>query len=735
MKEEPRLDPICGLWIAPNGTAHICHAKGDARYDVECQFKPFVWSAAAVDDDICDCVKIPLDGPDGAPLDTVLSFYDPDALNRYLKKRDKTLPFYRISSLENQFLLASGLRMFGDMRFDSIRRLQLDIETHSEGSFSNPVKHGDRIIAIGLASDGGYEKLIELKEFSDEAERELLETFCKELVKFDPDIIEGHNIFKFDLDYIARRAAMLGAELKIGRFGAKPSFRKSRIKIAERLFDYTRCDIPGRTVADTLILVQLFDIAAREMPSYSLKEAAIHFGISDPETRTYISGGDIKNIFVSDRKRFRAYLSDDLRETRELAKIMLPAYVAHVHNFALTLQECLLRGNGVKVEQIFLEKYYRAKAKLPEVPPSHFFEGAISESYATGVFKNVLHYDVASLYPSIMLYIGKCPRGDYLQTFLDVLKELREYRLKYKMLARTAKDPAEKREYTARQNSFKILINSFYGYLGLDTARFGDSDLAEEITAKGREILSNLIARFDELGVKILEADTDGIYISAKEYFKRPESLLEKVSDVLPAGIDLEFDGAYPAMLCYKAKNYALIEDGELRLKGSALRSRAMEPYLKGISNAIIEIELGLSKADLSALLLEEKRKIESGEYEIRELAKNEFISMSPAVYKSTVVDSAGKGRRAAMEAALLMEPQPKAGDRVRFYITKSADGKKSADWTRARPLELYDPLIAPYDAEYYVKKLKDICERFSDILKDFNFPDDKPVQGELFDF
>ncbi len=736
MDRQPKTQPICGLWVSPQAKTHVAHADGEGRLEASSDFHPFVWTSAAADTDAYGCKRIPLDGPAGAPLDCVVRFADAKNYESFSKNRDRNLPFLRLSSLENQFLMRNGQRMFEGVKFENIRRMQLDIETHSEVGFPNPSKRSDRIIAIGLSSDG-FEKLIEIEELTDEAEKKLLEKFCKELVKFDPDVIEGHNIFDFDLQYIAKRCSMLKCEFKIGRFGAPPSFRKSRIKIAERTLDYVRCDIPGRTVADTLLLVQLYDISRREMPSYSLKAAALHFGISKSGERTYIKGDEIKDIFVSDRKKFRAYLSDDLRETRELAAVLLPTYVAQVQNFPMTLQECMLRGTGMKVEYVFLEKYFHAKAKLPEIPPSHVFSGAISESYETGVFKRVLHYDVASLYPSIMMHIGKCPQADYLKVFLDVLKELREYRLKYKLLAKTAHSAEEKREYDARQNSFKILINSFYGYLGLATARFGDSDLAEEITAMGREILTALMDKFRALKCKVLEADTDGIYLSAEDYFDNPEALLEKVREVLPAGIELEFDGAYEAMLCYKAKNYALIEDGELRLKGSALRNRGTEPYLARISNAIIEIELGLSKESLAELILSEKAKIESGKYDVRELAKSEYLAQSPSAYEAAVAQT-GKGRRAALEAALMLKPQPKAGEKVSFYIIKGE--KKQRDWQRARPAELYDPENFPYDAEYYVEKLKDICERFESVTGGFKFPESAAKengggQGELFDF
>ena len=55
------------------------------------------------------------------------------------------------------------------------------------------------------------------------------------------------------------------------------------------MIDFTRMDIFGRHVVDTLFLLQYYDVTAREMESYGLKAAAQHFGLAE-EGRTYIEG-------------------------------------------------------------------------------------------------------------------------------------------------------------------------------------------------------------------------------------------------------------------------------------------------------------------------------------------------------------------------------------------------------------------------------------------------------------
>lgn len=704
-------DSICGLYAGRDGTVALCLGGADgSRRTLSTTFEPFLWTCA--DSDAADFggTLRPLSGPETAPLNRLAAFHSPDAIEAFLSKRNKSIPVQTVRGLENQYLISNGARMFANMPFGKIRRLQLDIEVYAERGFPRAEIDADRIIAVGLSGIGG-EKILEISDMDADSERDLLERLQKEIIKRDPDIIEGHNIFKFDLQYIRRRCSKVGAAMDWGRFGAPVKFRQSRLNFAERAVSYTRCDIPGRTVIDTFHLVQLYDIGAREMESYSLKYAAVYFGISDETERTYIRGDAIKDAFFNDRKTFRAYLSDDLRETAGLSEKLLPTYVAQVGNFPLTLQDCVLRGTGVKVESILLEKYLCAQAALPIPTEGEYFEGALSKSYRTGLFRKVLHYDVASLYPSLLLHIGRCPKNDYLETFLEALSKLRSMRLEYKRLARQCKVFELQKEYEARQQSFKILINSFYGYLGLNGAVFADTGLADEVTRTGRELLTKLMDAFSEAGCEVLEADTDGIYVAGGKYFEFPEKLLEKISAILPYGIDLEFDGAYDSMLCYKAKNYALLEGDKIVLKGSAFRSRSTEPFLRSLTRKLIECLLKANPEPISKKIDLIRKAISDGSAPVSELAKCEFIGKSCSQYENEIK----KGecpRRAAMEAALAMNPRPEVGDRVCYYI--SAAPPKTPDWKRAKPLE--EGGKTPYDPGYYLSKLDDWQKRFSDI-------------------
>jgi DNA polymerase I len=147
----------------------------------------------------------------------------------------------------------------------------------------------------------------------------------------------------------------------------------------------------------------------------------------------------------------------------------------------------------------------------------------------------------------------------------------------------------------------------------------------------------------------------------------------------------LEHDGTYDAMFCYKAKNYALAVGGEITLRGSALRSRGIEPFLKRLGDQLIAYLLGVSPVSPATEIDRLRRQIASGTHPVADLAKAEALSQNPEAYQQWVAGG-GKPRRAAAEVALQMNPRPRMGERVTYYIGPKGKGQ-TADWQRARPL------------------------------------------------
>ena len=723
---------LCGLWVDRDGNVHRSIRDSENRH-VESNepLQPFAWLSGPPSEELATGAEIiELEG--GGAFRWLAKLKDLSTYTPFAKLARDEVAVDTVRPLESQYLLETRQRLFADVSFNELRRCQLDIETGSStGSFSDATNPEDRVLAIGLRF-GDQDRTLVLEEMTDAAEKAMLMRLNEILAEEDPDTIEGHNIYKFDFNYLRLRAKRFRVPCRWGRFGAPATFRRSRLKVAERWIDFPRCDLPGRTVVDTYLLVQLYDITTRELTAFGLKDVAIHFGITsaDGGDRTYLAGNKIHEAYEQDRAAFSAYLADDLRETKGIADRLLPTYFEQVRTFPITLQEATLRGTTGKIDLLFLEHYYHAKRATPSPPEVTPFEGGYTKSFQEGVFKNVLHFDVASLYPSLLLNIGRNPKNDPLGVFIPLLKQLRDYRLHYKQLAKSGDSTEVRAEASARQASFKILINSFYGYLGFSGARFGDGELAAEVTRRGRELLQELIEELDKQGATILEADTDGIYLSTEEYYDKPEELLAKAAAILPKGIELEYDGRFPSMFCYKAKNYALYDGEKIILKGSALRSRGKEPYLKRLSDSLISHLLGMGGESPSEIVVHYREQIETGTVPIEELAKTETLNQNPEAYESLIAGG-GKPRRASAEVALMMTPRPRMGDRITYYILPKQKGQTS-DWQRARPVGEFNAATAPYDPKYYLKKLEDWVKRYEPFLDTAKLtPPD--AQGSLF--
>ena len=711
------MDTLCGVWVSEEGEVHLAVATPLGGREVRKEgLRPFAWLAQEPAGSLPPGITVErLTGEAAFPF--LVQTESLDAYERWLAfAKENALTVDAIRPLESQYLLRTRNRLFDDLPYGQLRRCQLDIETGStDGSFSDATRADDRVLAIGLQC-GSTSRTLVLDELTDAAERAMLERLNVVFAQEDPDVVEGHNLFKFDLDYLRLRCRRFKVPCDWGRFGQKATWRSSRLKVAERWIDFPRCDLPGRSVVDTLLLVHLYDIGARDLTSFGLKEVAIAFGVTSEDaeekgSRTYIDGGSIQNAYLHERERFLAYLADDLRETRGIADRLLPTYFEQTKTFPILLQESMLRGTTSKIDLLFLEEYYHARQSCPVPPEVQPFEGGYTRSFQEGVFRHVLHFDVASLYPSLLLAIGRNPVSDTLGTFIPLLTRLRAYRLRFKLLARSAPTEAERAEANARQANFKILVNSFYGYLGFSGARFGDGELAAEVTRRGRELLQTLIAEFQKHDCTILEADTDGIYLSSERYYSAPDALLGEITPILPAGIELEYDGKYEAMFCYKAKNYALRDGDTVTLRGSALRSRGIEPFLKDLTDRMIRFLVGLAPTSPVAAVSELRQRILARAVPVATLAKTENLSQSVDAYERFVAGG-GKPRRASAEAALQLTPRPRMGDRVSYYIAQKQKGKQS-DWQRARPVALFDPQQAPYDSDYYLKKLDDWLERY----------------------
>src|SRR5262249_6272145 len=327
---------------------------------------------------------------------------------------------------------------------------------------------------------------------------------------------------------------------------------------------------------------------------------------------------------------------------------------------------------------LFLREYFRQRHSIPELPMVRAFEGGYTDIFFTGVAHNVWHCDVASLYPSIMLKFDCFPVTDQLQIFRHLLTDLRTFRLEAKAEMRAEKDSGKQHHLQALQNTFKILLNSFYGYLGFAQGHFADFDAAARVTQVGRDLLKQMIDWLGAQGAKVIEVDTDGIYFvppscvaanaspartvpakkdeaagmaaaTADEIKKLQRGLAKE----LPAGIEIEFDEQFEAMFSYKAKNYALLtKDGDVVIKGGALKSRGLEKFQRVFLEEMIKLIMEAKPEAIADLRNQFEQKIRNREWKIDMLMKTDTLQDSLDKYRAKIAGSA-RNRAAAYELAL----------------------------------------------------------------------------------
>ena len=626
-------------------------------------------------------------------------------------------PYLYLNDPTHQYLLLSGRTHFLGLAFGDLRRLQIDIETYCQPGFEfpNPARDSDRITAIALCDSTGWERLISGKEFD---EAEMLRETVREIRARDPDVIEGHNLFRFDLEYIEARARRHGVKLSLGRDGSPLRGHASRMQIAERTITYHKYEIFGRHIVDTWILAQHYDVSARELAGYGLKEIARHFGVAAAQ-RTYIPGDRTSWYFDHDPDTLFRYALDDVRETRAIAELLSPSYFVEAQIFPYSYQNVALRGNATKIDSLFLREYLHRRRSIPRPDAGREVVGGFTDMEVQGVAGHILHCDVTSLYPSIMLVYDYFPKKDELGIFPGLLRDLRDFRIKAKELARQAQSKEARIYFSALQSTFKILINSFYGYLGFSMGHFNDYEAANQVTAKGRDLIQSAVAWLKQRGATVIEVDTDGIYLVPPQEVKAEadeDRLIEELAATLPRGIDLELDGRYPAMFSYKMKNYALLDQkGRLLIKGSGLRSRGLELFQRQWMEEMLKLLLKGEKEKIPALYQRYLEDLDQHRMDVSMLMKTETLQDSLENYQMKI-RAKKRNAAAAYEIALRSERPYQAGDQISYYVT--GKGTKVKINENCKLASQWDPQSPDENVEHYKEKLRELYEKFRPFIE-----------------
>jgi DNA polymerase, archaea type len=737
---------IVAIELGETGTVKVYRREEDGSTvaDVE-PFHPFVWCDSDVVDLGIETERLEGDLKYGW-LITVDSWKELIALRNGLKKASRD--FFAFNDPVQHYLTATGRTLFKELPFEELKRMQLEVlsledavaGTGDPGAGVSDPGYNNHIMSIALSDNTGWEELIIVDPASvEESEHAALKRLTALIKERDPDVIEGHNLFRFDLPYLVSRAKKAKTKLDWGRSGGFLRSRPSRLQIAEKTIDYPKFTIDGRHFVDTFLLAQFYDVGMRSLVGFERTDVARHFALCDSEEISALTGKELQRAYMDNDEGFRRRALCGVRETRALSDLLSPSYFIQAQIFPYNYQDVIVRGNATRINALFLREYFRQRHSIPEMPMARAFEGGYTDVFFTGVAHGVWHCDIASLYPSIMLQFDCFPATDQLQIFRHLLTDLRTFRLETKANMRAEKDAAKQHHLQALQNTFKILLNSFYGYLGFAQGHFADFDAAARVTQIGRDLLKKMIDWLNAQGAKVIEVDTDGIYfVPPSSVAAQPalsdsrtgvspakgnaadtaastggeiDELRDGLAQELPPGIEVEFDEQFNAMFSYKAKNYALLtKDGDVIIKGGALKSRGLEKFQRVFLEEMIKLIMEGKPEAITDLRNEFEKKIRNREWKIDMLIKTDTLQDSLDKYRAKIAGSA-RNRAAAYELALASGRNYKPGDQVSYYI--KATPKKVPAYEAAKPASEFDPENRDENVDYYVAKLDELVKKF----------------------
>ena len=486
-----------------------------------------------------------------------------------------------------------------------------------------------------------------------ETEKEMLLAFKEYLNKQDIDIITGWNIFGFDLEYIYKRAAMVGCGLDfydLGKLKDSECHLVSKKLSSSALGDnfLKLLPMPGRFIFDMFHEVK----KGYKLDSYKLNEVS----------KLYL--GDQK-IDMAPKEMFARYLEGDPVKLREVAEYcvkdtLLPHRLIKKLCTLLNLLEMakatwvpiaflVERGQQIKVFSQLSKKARELGYMVPTIKygaiPEEPYEGAtVLEAQKGAYYTPITALDFEALYPSIMMahnlcystYVmnekdyGNVPGVEY-ETFKvgektykfaqgvpsllpAILLELKQFRKKAKkdMAAATG---SMKEVYNGKQLAYKISMNSVYGFTGAGKGILPCVPIASTTTCRGRGMIEEtknyVEANFP--GAKVRYGDTDSVMVEfdvgdrkgkeAIEYsWELGERAAEECSALFKKPNNLELEKVYWPYFLYSKKRYAAklwtkAKDGNMNMdyidvKGLQLVRRDNTPHVREVCKELLDVVL-----------------------------------------------------------------------------------------------------------------------------------------------
>jgi len=396
--------------------------------------------------------------------------------------RAKKVDFFTINNPAESAMVRDGMTFFKGLHPTDVSILSFDLETTA---LDPKAKDAEVLLISNTFRKQGkiVRKLFAVDDYDSDCC--MIESWCEWVREINPTLLCGHNVYGFDFPYLERR----GGGLWLGRDGSKVKFNSYPSKFRKdgsQVYEYNKINIHGRQIIDTFFLSIKWDIG-RKMVTYRLKDLVKQLGL-EKEKRTFYDASTIKDNWNNpiEREKIKKYCMDDADDSLAIYDHMSNVFFYLSRIIPKSYQEICLGASGSQINSVMCRAYLMDNNSIPKQSEVESYQGATSLGIP-GIYKNVVSFDVVSLYPSIMLEHQVYSKlKDPKRYSLIIL----EYLLKERLLNKKKYEETKDEYYNLYQNALKVLVNSFYGFLGTRGLCFNYPEGAALVTKIGRDIMS-----------------------------------------------------------------------------------------------------------------------------------------------------------------------------------------------------------------------------------------------------
>ena len=640
---------------------------------------------------------------------------------------------------------ASKIESFGTETFLQPRILSVDIETYTP-QYKEIAPEKNPIIMLSFYAKD-LEKVFVWKRFKTDldyvqfvdSEAQLLERFKDVIETYRPDILTGYFSDGFDLPYIKTRADKYKIRLDLGL-----DFSELKVKKGAT----TTVQITGITHLDIFKFIRKIISGTLKTETYNLNAVASE--LLD-EKKHDVDLNELSKAWDNGTglNQFCEYNLNDAKLSYKLAEKLMPTISEMVKITGLTIYDVNRMGFSQLIEWYLLRQAPNFNEIAPNKPTNdevlkrrlQTYKGAFVFKPKPGLYNNIVVFDYRSLYPTIIgshnispgtINCDCCqedatpvPTEDNKKIWFcnkrkgfipTIIEDLINRRTRIKEIIKNQMD--EKFAILdARQNSLKLLANSFYGYLGFFMARWYSIECAQATTAFGRHYVNQVIEKAEKSGFKVIYGDTDSTFQTLNGKTKEDAmKFTEKINEDLPGLMELEFEGFYPSGIFVSAKvgafgakkKYALVDENNiLKIKGFESVRRNWSSIAKETQEKVLEIIL---KEHDNEKALEYVKKV------IDDL-RNKKIPLEKVIIHTQLQKEISEYDARGPHVAVAQRLKNKGiaigpGSMIKFIVTQGSDIIRNRSKI---PEEIKE---GDYDADYYLHhQVIPAVERIFDVL------------------